>query len=78
MAHCAEHDLLHEIIDVKSAYLEAYMDPKIPVYINIPGQPAPEGMAARLLKSLYGTRQAGHNWHETIVPLLIKWGAITS
>jgi len=78
MAHCAEHDLLHEIIDVKSAYLEAYMDPKIPVYINIPGQPAPEGMAARLLKSLYGTRQAGHNWHETIVPLLIKWGFVKS
>ena len=50
------------------------MDPKMPVYINIPGQPAPPGMAARLVKSLYGTKQAGHNWHATIVPLLKKWG----
>ena len=75
MAHAAEHDLIHEIIDVKSAYLEADMDPEIPVYINIPGQPAPPGMAARLIKSLYGTKQAGHNWYETIVPLLTnEWG----
>ena len=74
MAHCAEHDLQHEIVDVKSAYLESKMDPKMPVYINIPGQPAPPGMAARLHKSLYGTKQAGHNWHTTIVPLLKKWG----
>ena len=72
MAHAAQHDLKHEIIDVKSAYLEAKM--KLPVYINIPGHPAPPGMAARLLKSLYGTKQAGRNWHQTIVPLLTsKW-----
>ena len=64
---------------MKSAYLESDMDPKIPVYINIPGQPAPPGMAARLYKSLYGTRQAGHNWYETIVPLLKKdWGFVQS
>ena len=74
MAHTAEHDLRHEIEDVKSAYLESKMDPKMPVYINIPGQPAPPGYAARLIKSLYGTKQAGHNWHATIVPLLKKWG----
>ena len=74
MAHTAEHDLKHEIEDVKSAYLESKMDPKMPVYINIPGQSAPPGHAARLIKSLYGTKQAGHNWHATIVPLLMKWG----
>ena len=61
MAHGAEHDLQHEIVDVKSAYLESVTDPKMPVYINIPGQPAPPGMAARMIKSLYGTKQAGHN-----------------
>ena len=31
MAHTAEHDLRHEIEDVKSAYLESKMDPKMPV-----------------------------------------------
>ena len=72
MAHATQHDLRHEIIDVKSAYLEAPM--KMPVYINIPGHPAPKGQAARLITSLYGTKQAGHNWHHTIIPLLIKWG----
>ena len=72
MAHATQNDLRHEIIDVKSAYLEAPM--KMPVYINIPGHPAPPGQAARLITSLYGTKQAGHNWHQTIVPLLLKWG----
>ena len=73
MAFCAQHDLLHDIIDVKSAYLEA--DMKLPVYINIPGKTPPKGMGFRLIKSLYGTKQAGHNWHQTIVPKLInEWG----
>ena len=72
MAHAAQHDLKHEIIDVKSAYLEAKM--KLPVYITIPGHPAPPGMAARLHRALYGTKQAGRNWHQTICPLLTsKW-----
>ena len=72
MAHATQHNLLHEIIDVKSAYLEAKM--KMPVYITIPGHPAPPGQAARLITSLYGTKQAGHNWHHHIIPLLLKWG----
>ena len=73
MAYTAQHDLLHDIIDVKSAYLEAPMD--MPVYINIPGQTPPPGMGFRLIKSLYGTKQAGHNWHQTIVPKLTsEWG----
>ena len=75
MAHAAQHNLLHEIIDVKSAYLEA--DMKMPVYINIPGHPPPPGMAARLVKSLYGTKQAGRNWHQTIVPLLTTQWSFT-
>ena len=76
MAQAAEHDLVHEIIDVKSAYLEADMDEDMPVYINIPGHPAPPGMAARLIKSLYGLKNAGRNWYKTIVPLLTspEWG----
>jgi len=76
MAHATQHDLLHEIIDVKSAYLEAKM--KMPVYITIPGHPAPPGQAARLITSLYGTKQAGHNWHHHIIPLLLKWGFMQS
>ena len=76
IAHAAQHDLKHEIIDVKSAYLEAKM--KMPVYITIPGHPAPPGQAARLVTSLYGTKQAGHNWHHTIIPLLLEWGFIQS
>ena len=48
---------------------------KLPVYINIPGKTPPNGMGFRLIKSLYGTKQAGHNWHQTIVPKLInEWG----
>ena len=73
MALAAQLDMLHDILDVKSAYLEA--DMKMPVYINIPGIETPPGMGHRLIKSLYGTKQAGHNWHETIVPKLInEWG----
>ena len=73
MALAAQLDMIHDIIDVKSAYLEADMD--MPVYINIPGVKTPPGMGHRLVKSLYGTKQAGHNWHETIVPKLTnEWG----
>ena len=74
MAHCITHDLQHEIGDVKSAYLESDMDPDMPVYINIPGDNPAPGTAARLIKSLYGLKQAGHNWYETIIPLLKQWG----
>ena len=70
MALAAQLDMIHDILDVKSAYLEA--DMKMPVYINIPGIETPPGMGHRLIKSLYGTKQAGHNWHETIVPKLIN------
>ena len=61
-------DLIVHQLDVKGAYLNAPIDKEI--YIEQPkgyrksGETAP--LACRLNKSLYGLKQSGRNWHETL------------
>ena len=53
-----------DFIDVRRAYFhaEALRD----VYIELPEEDSEEGMCGKLLKSLYGTRDAAQNWDRHI------------
>ncbi|CAM8887204.1 unnamed protein product [Rhodiola kirilowii] len=63
---------LHQM-DVHNAFLhgdlhkEVYMRPP-------PGFAAPNGKVCRLLKSLYGLRQAPRNWFAKLMFALVKFG----
>ena len=63
--------------DIVSAYLYADMDHV--VYMKqIPGYDDHSGMILLLLKSLYGTKQAGHLWHVRLTAYLIQLGFVKS
>ena len=65
--------------DVSNAYLKAYMESDVLVYMK-----QPEGfhktsadnipIFCRLVKCLYGTKQAGRGWHQTIRAYLLREG----
>ena len=65
LADAAQHDWEIHQIDIKSAYLNAPLDEV--VYMHPPKRylkPGQEGMVCRLLKCLYGLKQAGRGWHK--------------
>ena len=49
-------------VDIKRAFFNAKA--RRAVYVVLPPEDAKEGMCGRLLKSLYGTRDAARNWEE--------------
>ena len=49
-------------VDIKRAFLNA--NARRAVYVVLPPEDYKEGMCGRLLKSLYGTRDAARNWEE--------------
>ena len=51
-----------EFIDVSRAYFHALV--RRLVYIDLPEEDAQEGMCGRLVKSMYGTRDAAQNWER--------------
>jgi hypothetical protein len=53
-------------IDIKSAYLHADIDEDIYMALpeGYPNSTLPEDKCLKILKSLYGLKQAGHNWHR--------------
>jgi len=58
-------------LDIKAAYLNARLD--IPIYVNIPpGDINHEKGFWRLNKALYGLRQSGRQWFETISKFIIN------
>ena len=56
-------------VDIKSAYLNAPL--KETVFMH-PPQGGQEGKVLRLLKGLYGLKQAGHGWYQEMSQVLIK------
>ena len=72
LANAAHQDWEVKHIDVKSAYLNAplsetiYMKP--PQGVLKPGQ---EGKVLRLLKGLYGLKQAGRCWHREMSKVFV-------
>ena len=61
-----------EFIDVKRAYFQA--PSRRDVYVKLPEEEAEEGMCAKLLKSMYGTRDAAQNWEEEYVRFMESIG----
>ena len=73
LANAAEQDWEIEHIDVKSAYLNATLDEVI--YMKAPRgvlKPGQEGKVMRLLKGLYGLKQAGRRWYLEMSKTFIK------
>lgn len=57
-------------LDISSAYL--YADLSEELYIRTPPHMSKRGKVMRLNKSLYGLKQSGANWYNTIKEYLIK------
>ena len=51
-----------EFIDINKAYLQA--ETKREVYVALPDEDKETGMCAKLIKSMYGTRDAAPNWES--------------
>lgn len=67
LANAAQQDWEIHQVDVKSAYLNAPLEET--VYMKPPRgvlKPGQEGMVCRLLKGLYGLKQAGRGWHKKL------------
>lgn len=59
-------------LDVENAYLEAEIDKEI--YMTLPTDTWPTTITVRILKSLYGLKQAGELWNELLDSVIIKIG----
>lgn len=73
LANAAQQDWEIEHINVKSAYLNATL--KEMVYMKAPQgvlKPGQEGKVLRLLKGLYGLKQAGRGWYLEMSRVFIK------
>ena len=57
-----EHGMKLAFIDVKRAYF--YAKAKKNIFVKLPEEDAEPGMCGRLLKSMYGTRDAASNWED--------------
>ena len=51
--------MMLDFIDVRRAYV--YAASKRTVYVDLPPEDHEDGMCGKLVKSMYGTRDAAHN-----------------
>ena len=74
LAEAARRGMEFSFLDIRSAYLEAYL--KIKQFMTPPkGVTPPEpGQVMRLDRGLYGLKQAGRRWHEKFRKNLLDWG----
>ena len=73
LANAATQDWEIEHVDVKSAYLNAML--KETIYMKPPRgvlKPGEEGKVCRLVKGLYGLKQAGRGWYQEMSRVLVK------
>jgi hypothetical protein len=73
LGHAASEDWEIHQVDVKSAYLYAPLKEK--VYMKAPPgilKPGEEGKVLRVLKCLYGLKQAGRGWYKEMSRVFIK------
>ena len=73
LANAAHQDWEIEHVDVKSAYLNAPL--RETIYMKPPRgvlKPGEEGKVLRLLKGLYGLKQAGRGWYLEMTRVFLK------
>jgi hypothetical protein len=73
LANAAEQDWEIEHVDVKSAYLNVPLEETI--YMKAPRgvlKPGQKRKVLRLLKGLYGLKQAGQGWYLEMSKVFIK------
>jgi hypothetical protein len=73
LANAAHQDWEIEHVDVKSAYLNVPL--KETIYMKPPRgvlKPGQEGKVLRLLKGLYGLKQAGRGWYLEMMRVFLK------
>lgn len=71
MALAVECDLKIGQIDVRNAYVKSELNEE--VYMNQPpGFERGDGLVLKLKKSLYGLKQAGHEWGQCLSDFLVK------
>ena len=63
-----------EFIDVRRAYLQAQA--RREVYVELPEEDQEEGMCGKLVKSMYGTRDAAQNWEEEYCGFMEELGFV--
>jgi len=61
-----------DFIDVRRAYFHAVVTRD--VYVELPPEDYEEGMCGKLLKSMYGTRDAAQNWEHAYTEFMEKAG----
>ena len=52
-----------KFMGIKRAYLQA--EAKRDIYVELPEEDMEEGVCAKLVKAMYGARDAAHNWEHT-------------
>ena len=74
LAEMARRGMNLNILDIRSAYLEA--DIEVIQFMKPPQgvTPPQPGMVMKLLKSLYGLRSSGRSWHDKFSKDLLRWG----
>lgn len=71
LALAAQHDMSVAVLDVSGAFLHAKLDHEL--YIT--GLPwMKKGVASRIVRALYGTKQAGRKWHQLFKKTVKKEG----
>ena len=73
LANAAKQDWEIEHVDVKSAYLDALL--KETVYMQAPRgvlKKGEEGKVLRLVKGLYGLKQAGRGWYLEMMRVFVE------
>jgi hypothetical protein len=66
------HDIKVEVLDARKAHLHAYADRT--VFTQLPPEEAAPGYCARLVRCLYGTRDAPKRWEAFLAEQLVALG----
>ncbi len=76
LAIAASEEIYLEVVDVSNAYL--YGDLDVPIFMEQPTDSSQKlvlpGYACKLLKSIYGAKQAGEIWRSLLDKSLRDWG----
>jgi hypothetical protein len=72
MAASSGHDIKVEVLDARKAHLHAFADRT--VFVQLPPEEAGPGYCARLVRCLYGTRDAPKRWEAFLSEQLVAMG----